>query len=648
MLIGAGIYLVAHSDFVDELLYEINYWEIQVEGLENRDDLKSFNLVPNVLKKTVEVAEESYERLLNEVVEESDLVELMVEMDYLYSYPTPQKKPQIYYGIGQKRYFYIPDDDGNSMIKAVLAGKSEHLYFWVEEGLLFHEEVVTDLVEKFELEIYPMNLALFGSEWSPGIDGDKRINILFTEVKFVDSAAFFQRGNEYSKKVFNESNGTEMFIVNADVLDLNDEGMLGVLAHEHLHLIQWYADQNEDLWFDEGLAELANYLSGYSGNTLIDNYYVDQPDMQLNDWSVDLETEHYDASFLFSKTLFDRLSKDKIFDLLQSSANSLQSVTFLLEEQPIFDELRNRDLVMEDLVLDWMITNLILDEDVMDGRFDYDNYANAIQVEVGTEIIPIAGEEKLLTVHQFGADYLKVNAVDGFEMHFDGDDLIRLLDVPATEGDFVMWSMHEAYSVSRLMKEFDLSDVEGRVTLDFDIWYDLDESDEFVMLMISTDEGENWTSVRSLYNEVDSDDDFYYWAGNSEGWKREKIDLTQFSGEKVLVRFESLFSEQLETMGMCLDNVRLNAIGFSDGFENEGGRWITNGFVRVNDLLPQGFAVAAVIDDGEEKMVEYLTLDAGNQFDFSIGAGEAENVTFVITGTTLFVTDEAGYKIEFR
>jgi hypothetical protein len=41
-------------------------------------------------------------------------------------------------------------------------------------------------------------------------------------------------------------------------------------------------------------------------------------------------------------------------------------------------------------------------------------------------------------------------------------------------------------------------------------------------------------------------------------------------------------------------------------------------------------------------------LDAGNQFDFSIGAGEAESVTFVITGTTLFVTDEAGYKIEFR
>jgi hypothetical protein len=493
-----------------------------------------------------------------------------------------------------------------------------------------------------------MNLALFGSEWSPGIDGDERINILFAEVKSVDSAAFFQRGNEYPKKVFTESNGTEMFIVNADVLDLNDEGMLGVLAHEHLHLIQWYADQNEDLWFDEGFAELANYLSGYSGNTLNDNYYIDQPDMQLNDWSVDLETEHYDAGFLFSKTLFDRLGKDKIFDLLQSSANSLQSVTFLLEEQPVFDELRNRDLVMEDLVLDWMIRNLILDEDVMDGRFDYDNYANAIQVEVGTEIIPMAGEEKLLSVNQFGADYLKVNAANGFDMHFDGDDLIRLLDVPATEGDFVMWSMHEAYSVSRLMKEFDLRDVEGRVTLDFDIWYDLDESDEFVMLMISTDEGKNWTSVRSLFNRVDSDDDFYYWAGNSEGWKREKIDLTQFSGEKVLVRFESLFSEQLETMGMCLDNFRLNAIGFSDGFENEGGRWITNGFVRVNDLLPQGFAVAAVIDDGEEKMVEYLTLDAGNQFDFSIDAGEAESVTFVITGTTLFVTDEAGYKIEFR
>ena len=647
ILIGSAIYLFSNSDFVDELFYEINYWETQIEGLENRDDLKSFNVEPNVLVKDFEVAHDSYNRLITTFVQSDDRLNLLKEMGEINRIPTTPLEPIINYDIGHRHSFYVPDDFENVQIKANLQGKSEHVYFWVEDGLYFDESTVEFLVEIFESEIYPKNIAIFGSEWSPGIDGDEHINILYANTKKVQYVGYFQPLNEYSKKIFEDSNGMEMFIINADKISLSDENVLGLIAHEHLHLIHWFADANEDLWFDEGFAELANYLSGY-GYFLSDNYYIHIPDFQLNTWSNKNDIEHYGASFLFLNYLYTHLGEDAIYDLIQAPENSLQSVEKWLKENPIFDELRGRNFEMEDIVLDWMITNLILDDDVMDGRYFYDNYELANQVDVEYEIIPIIGEEKFLTVNQFGADYLKVNAEDGFEMHFDGDDLMRLIDDPVTDGDYAMWSMNLSESTSRLMYEFNLNDVGEEVILSFDAWYEMIEEDDVVFLMISNDGGKHWKSLKSLYNQKREGDKFYYWTGNSGRWVNEKIDLSEYAGDWIWLRFEGLFLSDEDIKGMLIDDVKINAIGFSDGFENGDGKWVTDGFVRVNDLLPQGFAVAAVIDDGEEKMVEYLTLDAGNQFDFSIDAGEAESVTFVITATTLFVTDEAGYKIEFR
>ncbi len=648
ILIATGILVLSQSEFIEDIVYAINYWDDQVEGVESLDELMSFNVAVDEMREDYTIAVDSYARLLETEFEENDRIDFFVELGYLYSHPLPPRKPLIYYTVGQQRSFYVPGEDEEAvLIDANLAAKSKHLYFWIEDGVRFNEKRVEFLVEVFENEIYPMNLAMFGSEWSPGIDGDVRINILYAKTKAVDFHGYFQRINEYSKKVFYDSNAVEMFVINANRASLNEDAVLGLMAHEHLHLIHWFADQNEELWFDEGFAELSNYLSGYAYG-LMDDYYLNVPDLQLNAWSRDFEYEHYGAGFLFVNYLYTRLGEQAIFDLIQSDENSLQSIVGWLQDQPIFDEVRGRDLLMEDVVLDWMVTNLVLDEDMMDGRFEYKNYADASQVEVEVPLVPMAGDDYFYVVHQFGADYLKVDATAGFDMHFDGDDLIRLVDSPVTQGDFALWSSTVPYSVSRIVHEFDLSEVTGKVRLTFDTWFELIEGEDLVLLMISTDGGENWTTTEALFAEREIDDEFYYWTGRSEGWRNESVDLSDFVGEKVLVRFESLIVEGEGKRGIWFDNLKVKAIDYAMGFEEEDASWQVEGFVRVNDLLPQGFAVAAVIDDGEEKMVEYLTLDAGNQFDFSIDAGEAESVTFVITGTTLFVTDEAGYKIEFR
>ena len=54
-----------------------------------------------------------------------------------------------------------------------------HVYFWVEDGVNYNEGEMKSLVDAFEAKDVPHQPGIFGSEWSPGIDGDEHIYILY-------------------------------------------------------------------------------------------------------------------------------------------------------------------------------------------------------------------------------------------------------------------------------------------------------------------------------------------------------------------------------------------------------------------------------------------------------------------------------------
>ncbi len=105
----------------------------------------------------------------------------------LYSLPEKSELPD-----GDERDFYVLNVGSNAYvrIKAVLYYITDHLYFWIQEGVKFDLADVQQLSETFENQIYPRNREFFGSENTPGIDNDEHLYILYTE-RWVGRGLFF-------------------------------------------------------------------------------------------------------------------------------------------------------------------------------------------------------------------------------------------------------------------------------------------------------------------------------------------------------------------------------------------------------------------------------------------------------------------------
>ena len=75
--------------------------------------------------------------------------------------------------IGAGHTFFVDD----RKIKTTLAAVTDRTYFWVDNRLNVDFEVVQEAADRFEAEFYPVIVALFGEEWSPGVDGDPHFQL---------------------------------------------------------------------------------------------------------------------------------------------------------------------------------------------------------------------------------------------------------------------------------------------------------------------------------------------------------------------------------------------------------------------------------------------------------------------------------------
>jgi len=146
---------------------------------------------------------------------------------------------------------------------------------------------------------------VFGSEWSPGVDGDPHIVILHAYL--AESSGYFSSMDEVPRQVNPASNEHEMFYINLEALDIGEPFYLSTLAHEFLHMIHWNQDPSNDSWAGEGLAQMAEQIVGYDPSDIA-WYFLDDPDLQLTTWSDDPDENmaHYAASYLWFRYLADR------------------------------------------------------------------------------------------------------------------------------------------------------------------------------------------------------------------------------------------------------------------------------------------------------------------------------------------------------
>jgi len=604
------------------------------------------------LDQVVQVSDETLRTLENSVVPVNDLRDLAYRLEGKTNIPLTISPPASDLTLGTQETFWVTDVDTNEnfQITASLCYITDHSYFWIEDEVSYDEDDLQNLAEAFENEIYPTTRAFFGSEWSPGVDGDPHLYILYAQGLGFSLAGYFSSADENHPLVHEFSNAHEMFLLNVDNVDLGEEFAYSVLAHEFQHMIHWNRDRNETSWLNEGLSELAAFLNGYTVGS--DTLYIHDPDLQLNDWpNNENETHpHYGAAFLFLTYFLDRFGEAATQVLVGHSANDLESIDQVLEEVGAIDPLTGKPINADDVFLDWTLASYINDASIGDGRYDYSNYPDAPQANETETIKDCPLESATRDVHQYGVDYIRIRCKGNYVLQFEGSTQTRVTPVEPYSGSYAFWSNKGDESDMTLTRAFDFSDVQGPLTLNYWTWYDIESDYDYAYLVVSVD-GERWQilSTPSGTPEDPSGNSFGWgYNGESGSWIEEQVDLSAFAGQQVAIRFEYVTDAEVNGEGMLLDEIAIPEIGYFEDFEKEAGGWDANGWVRIQNILPQTFRLA-LIQVGDQTTVQqiYLAVDQTAQIPFSVD-GDTNEVVLVIAGTTRFTRLKAAYRFEIQ
>jgi len=537
----------------------------------------------------------------------------------------------------------------NTHVQATLRYITPHVYFWVQDGVPYDENEMKALVDKFENKIYPIDREFFGSEWTPGIDGDEHIYILYTRGLGFSIAGYFSSSDEIHPLAHEYSNAHEMFLFNADNTFLGEEFTYGVLAHEFQHMIHWNQDRNETSWMNEGFSEVAAFLNGYDPGGF-DMLYINDPDLQLNDWPNDKygTSPHYGASFLYLTYFLDRFGEDATKALVKDQANGFDSVDDVLREINATDPLTRQPITADDFFMDWAVTNYILDKSVGDGRYVYNNYAGANRASA-TDTVQTCPQSTLTRdVHQYGVDYIAIECQGDFTLSFKGSTVTGLLPVDPYSGKYAFWSNKGDESDMTLTHEFDLTQASGKIKMDFHTWYDIEPDYDYVYLEVSED-GETWQIITTPSGTSDDPSgNSYGWGYNdvTNGWIEESVDLSQYVGKKIFVRFEYVTDAAINGEGFLLDDVSIDALNYKSDFEADDGGWVANGFVRIQNVLPQTFRLALILS--HDSSVQMIPVNPDQTAEIPVSLGASDSAYLVVTGTTRFTRESAAYQIEIR
>lgn len=551
--------------------------------------------------------------------------------------PSPDDSPT--FELGDVQSFWVHDFQTNSFFTAtaVLRHETPHAFWWVEDGYQVDSRDLERSAEQFEKQTYPIGHRYFGNEWSPGIDGDPHVYIFLGHVPGV--GGYYSAPDEYPTEIRPHSNEHEMFYINLENARPGNSYFDGILAHEFQHMIHWALDRDEDAWVNEGLSELAAHVSGYDvGGS--DYMFSMKPDTQLTTWT-ELEESgpHYGASYLFLAYFLEQFGEPAVRQLVAEPANGIAGFDAVLATISLSPG------NFQDLYDDWIIANYLDDPELAAGRHGYEHLRIEQPRHAALHLdYPVYQQA---TVHQYGTDYILLEGEGDLSIEISGSLVVPLVGNKTHSGEYQWWSNRTDDGDATLTRAFDLTELE-RATLQAWMWYDLEADYDYAYVEVSTDGGETWTLLANEHTTTTNPSGNSYGpaftgvsgGGEEPGWVQETFDLTPHTGQVVLVRFEVITDEALNHPGLCVDDITIPELGYSDDVEEDDGGWQAEGWLRVTDHVPQDFSVQ-LITVGEQSRVRRVRLNGQMQGAISVsGLGRQIDHAILVVSAMAPATSE--------
>lgn len=206
----------------------------------------------------------------------------------------------------------------------------------------------------------------------------------------------------------------------------------------------------------------------------------------------------------------------------------------------------------------------------------------------------------------------------------------------------------------RLTHSFDFRDVSmgEEITASYWLWYDIETDYDYLYLMVSEDR-EHWDYIETPSGtNSDPVGNNYGWGYNGvrDEWFEEAIDLSAYAGKEIWLSFEYVTDAAVNGEGFLLDDFSIPVIDYSADFEMDNGGWQDEGFVRIDNYLPQQYLVT-VIETHTDGHVEVIPLDLNpdQTMEYSLEFDRyIESVVLVISGATRYTRTSAQYQISFE
>ena len=161
-------------------------------------------------------------------------------------------------------------------------------------------------------------------------------------------------------------------------------------------------------------------------------------------------------------------------------------------------------------------------------------------------------------------------------------DQVATLSTPHS-GTNMWFSNNDAnWADYRLEHDFDLN---GAVDPIFTFWtdYTIEEFWDYAFVEVSTDGGTSWVQLPDMDGVTTNNDpngrlvDYGGLqngiTGDSGGWTQLRFDLSAYTGSAIKLRFRYATDAGFLERGMFVDDVALDAIGYTDDFEGGDGGW---------------------------------------------------------------------------
>lgn len=544
--------------------------------------------------------------------------------------------------IGDVREFWTYDFDAkkNVRVGAALRVQTDHAKWWVASDVTVDSAALQTTATVFETRIYPTNRAAYGSEWSPGIDSDPRIDILVARIPG-RAAGYFSSSDEYPTWVNEYSAQREMIYINALAARFGTDNLYAVLAHEFCHMQQFNKRVRSVVWFNEAQAQLCERLNNVGSG--FEQSFLRQPDTQLNDWPDldDTSILHYGGSFLFLEWLRQHAGGEALINAFMAKGidtpDDLDAV------------LRSRGQPgVEEQFADFVAANALVGASPPD-RYAYRNGVRPTIAATATAQDRLAAGASLRgAVHQWAARYVELPKTP-VHLRFSGAPTARLIPADPHSGRAFWWSDRaDGYDAS-LTRSVDLGSATA-ATLSFWSWYDIEADFDYGYVAVSADDGRTWTTVptdRTTTADPNGNNLGQGLTGASgtphPGWVEQRADLGAFAGKRILLRFEYVTDGALNLNGWAIDDLAIPEIGWSDDAEADRD-WTSSGFLRSTNLVRQRYVVQ-ILRFGATPTVERRIVDGGPlELDLDASADRRAPL-LAVTGLAPRTTQTAPFEV---